>query len=236
MHEAILFDFDGTLVDFVASDIESLRYLHVHSQAQVRFDDFLRTAVEEIMQFHNYAEEGVIDPLQLHRFRLKNTFRRHGLGWREEYVKFYRSKLVEACRPYEGVKQLLSAIGPEIKTGLISNAYDAEEQRARLKHSGLEDLFDTVVIAGEVGVYKPDPAIFNIAMNGLGVVPDKTLYVGDSIRYDIIGAKTAGMQTVLIGQISTPGAEQADHIVDNGAEGLGPLLGRLCGGQTACKP
>ena len=54
-----------------------------------------------------------------------------------------------------------------------------------------------VVDSGVVGVSKPDPAIFRIALDVLGVPPSRTvLHVGDSLRYDVTGAQAAGLQPV----------------------------------------
>ena len=57
MIEAIVFDFDGTLVDFVDSDVKSLKHLHSVVEANVSFDEFLDTAVDEIMEFHRLVEQ-----------------------------------------------------------------------------------------------------------------------------------------------------------------------------------
>jgi len=54
-----------------------------------------------------------------------------------------------------------------------------------------------VVDSAVVGVSKPDPAIFRIALDALGVPPSRTvLHVGDSLRYDVTGALAAGLQPV----------------------------------------
>jgi putative hydrolase of the HAD superfamily len=54
-----------------------------------------------------------------------------------------------------------------------------------------------VIDSAVVGVAKPDPAIFHIALDALGVPPDGTvLHVGDSLRYDVAGALAAGLQPV----------------------------------------
>jgi membrane protease YdiL (CAAX protease family) len=57
MFQAVLFDFDGTLVDFVAADIQSLKWLHSRTGSMVDFDDFLETAVAEIMSFHDLVAQ-----------------------------------------------------------------------------------------------------------------------------------------------------------------------------------
>jgi HAD superfamily hydrolase (TIGR01509 family) len=225
MFKAILFDFDGTLVDFVASDIHSLKWLHSHLDSTVGFDDFLETSVDEIMRFHHLVTKQEVDPLLMHEFRLRNTFIRHKMAWDDDYVALYRNKLFETCVPFDGVEQLLAAVKRKTRTGLITNAYDAIEQRERIRSSGLEAYFDVIVIAGDIGIYKPDPSIFLYALSLIEAEPDETLYIGDSVTHDIVGAKSAGMKAVLLGKQSNRGAGIADYVV-SGIDELQELLGQ----------
>lgn len=226
MVEAILFDFDGTLVDYVDSDVRSLQWLHCQLGSDVHFDTFLNTAVEEIMTFHRIVNENKADPLMLHEFRLKNTFIRHNLKWNDTFMEIYRKKLIELCTPIPGVEKLLSGIKRRVKTGIVSNAYDGAEQRERIRSSGIGAFFDVIVIAGDIGVFKPDPAIFSYALNCLNASPDQALYVGDSIAYDINGAKSAGMKTVLFNKNTKRDVNVADYSA-LGIEGLQTLLDQL---------
>ena len=67
-------------------------------------------------------------------------------------------------------------------------------QRARIERLGLERYFDAIVISGEVGVSKPDPAIFELAFADLGFPPlDTVVMVGDSLSSDMRGAANAGI-------------------------------------------
>lgn len=215
--KAVLFDFDGTLVDFVDADLQSLRWLHAHVGAAVSCEAFLETAVDEIMAFHQLVEEQAIDPLLMHTWRLQHTFARYNLPWDDRYTELYRTQLIEACVPFAGVEPLLAQVQRKVKTGLISNAYDAPEQRARIAHAGLERYFDSIVIACEVDSYKPEPDIFWRTLAQLGVAPEDALYIGDSVTHDIAGAKAAGMQAALLSQ--TPkSAPAADYTVGSVAE------------------
>jgi HAD superfamily hydrolase (TIGR01549 family) len=226
MFKAILFDFDGTLVDFVDSDIQSLKWLHSYTGSLANFDDFLQTSVAEIMKFHHLVAERQINPLLMHEFRLKNSFTRHAIEWKDNYVNLYQKQLIETCRPLDGIEKLLVGLKPKGKIGLITNAYDAKEQRERIKNSGLEAYFDVIVIAGEIGIYKPEPSIFLYALNSIGVEPDQALYIGDSVTYDMVGAKSAGMKTVLFNKDSNRQASAADYTIDGVAE-LQVLLDRI---------
>ncbi len=217
MFEAILFDFDGTLVDFVDADLRSLRWLHAHSGAPVSCEAFLETAVDAIMAFHQLVEAQAIDPLLMHSWRLQHTFAHYGLPWDDSYTELYRAQLIEVCIPFAGVEPMLAQVRRKAKTGLISNAYDAQEQRARIAHAGLVSYFDSIVIACEVGSYKPEPDIFWHALAQLGVAPGDALYIGDSVTHDIAGAKAAGMQAALLSRTPRP-APLADYSVASIAE------------------
>lgn len=218
MLEAVLFDLDGTLTDFVDADIKSLQWLHASTRASIGFEDFLETAIDEVMKFHELVAENKTDPLTMHRFRLENTFIRCNLAWNQDYVYLYQKKLLEFSLPFSGVENLLRKIRHRVKTGLITNAYDGFEQRERIRNAGLESYFDVIVIAGEIGIYKPAPDIFLSALRCLEVVPEKAIYVGDSIKHDVLGAKAAGMKTVLFSQKLNRKSNEADFHVCGTAE------------------
>ena len=101
-----------------------------------------------------------------------------------------------------------------IKIGLISN-WD-ERLRPLLADLGLARDFDAVIISCEEGVSKPDPAIFKIAAERLGVQPPGVLHVGDSWREDFEGALEAGCRALLVSR--HPGAGGAPGIIRSLAE------------------
>ena len=226
MFEAILFDFDGTLVDYVDTDIRSLLWLHSYLGLSVPFETFLDTAVEEIMNFHELVDKKKIDPLSMHEYRLRRTFSRNNIEWNDLSIELYQKRLIELCMPFSGVERLLSGIKEKVKTGIISNAYDGSEQRARIRNAGIEDLFDIIIIAGDVGMFKPDPSIFSYALNCLNVSPRWALYIGDSVDYDIIGAQSAGMKTVLFNKNTKSDTDIADYFA-LGIDGLHNLFNQL---------
>jgi putative hydrolase of the HAD superfamily len=79
---------------------------------------------------------------------------------------------------------------------VVSNS-DGRVEEA-LVAAGLRDCFDVVLDSALVGVEKPDPAIFRAALAALGVAPDEALYVGDLYDVDVVGARAAGMEAVLL--------------------------------------
>ncbi|MCS7050197.1 MAG: HAD family hydrolase, partial [Thermomicrobium sp.] len=82
---------------------------------------------------------------------------------------------------------VVRALQGRVLTGLVTNGPSAI-QRAKLERLGIARLFPIVVVSEEVGVAKPDPAIFHHALGLAGVRPSEALYVGDHPVNDVMGA------------------------------------------------
>jgi HAD superfamily hydrolase (TIGR01549 family) len=82
------------------------------------------------------------------------------------------------------------------RLAVISNA--ESNLRDRLTSHGLTDLFEALVISAEVGAEKPDPAIFQAALEQMKVAPERALHVGDFYEIDVRGARGAGIPAVLL--------------------------------------
>jgi putative hydrolase of the HAD superfamily len=84
-----------------------------------------------------------------------------------------------------------------LKLGLVSNAFDPGWLLHRdLERMGLGERLDVAVFSSEVGKRKPHPAIFERALEALGVSAAEALFVGDRLFEDIRGAAETGMRTV----------------------------------------
>ena len=105
------------------------------------------------------------------------------------------------------VGRLFAGVGPEermidavrrarssgVKTGLISNSWG---EGLAYDDGMLEELFDAVVISGDVGLHKPDPAIFRLGAQRIGVEPQRCVFV-DDLRENCAGADEVGMTSIL---------------------------------------
>jgi putative hydrolase of the HAD superfamily len=109
------------------------------------------------------------------------------------------------------------------KLGVISNAFGTVE--ADLGAAGICSTTDRtlprveiIVDSHVVGIEKPDPRIFHLALDALGVGPERTVFVGDSVRCDVKGAMAAGMHAVHLDPVSSCSGGHSD------IESLGDLL------------
>ena len=106
-----------------------------------------------------------------------------------------------------------------LRLGVVSNSDGRVEQA--LEAAGLRQYFDVVIDSTLLGVEKPDPRIFHAALEALGVAPEEALYVGDLYEVDVVGARAAGMEAVLLGQPENGNkgncriAVSIEHLVDD---------------------
>lgn len=96
--------------------------------------------------------------------------------------------------PAPGVPEILARLKEAgLRLGIVSNNYPAV--RTVLEHEDIAKFFDPIIISEEVGLYKPDPAILELACARAGVQPEQSLYVGDH-PFDILCAHAAHMPVV----------------------------------------
>ena len=94
--------------------------------------------------------------------------------------------------PLEGAVECLTALRDAgVRVGVVSNA-DGRVEGA-LQRAGLAHLLEVIVDSGVVGVAKPDPRIFDYALGPLGLTPEQTWYLGDTVAYDMAAADAAGL-------------------------------------------
>jgi putative hydrolase of the HAD superfamily len=118
----------------------------------------------------------------------------------------------------------LDALGADHALALVTNGASCW-QREKLAASGLADRFDVVVVSGELGTAKPDPAVYAHALSGLGAEPGDAVMVGDSLANDVDGALAAGLRAVWVNRDGRPRPQDRADIRE--IAGLGELPAAL---------
>lgn len=223
MIKSVFFDLDNTLYDFERVRRHglgvALQYLYErlpNTRGRVTVDHLIRLR-EEV------ADEAEHPDLQLTAIRTE-SFRRalascgYGDELAPELTRIYFDARWQVARPYEGALTALRALRGRYVLGIISNG------NTLLDQVGIENCFDHLIYSEEVGIEKPDPRIFELAMSRVPCRPDKMLYVGDSIELDVMGAMNAGARTVWFNPRATPypdGLARPDFEVSDLAEVVG---------------
>lgn len=107
---------------------------------------------------------------------------------------------VHAIEVSSDVPSLLIRLRDQYRLGLVSNYPCSRSIEGSLKKTGLRDLFEVVVVSGDLGYAKPHPKPFEIMLDHLKLLPEECLFVGDNWLADVQGAKRMGMPAILISQ------------------------------------
>lgn len=131
-------------------------------------------------------------PLMSHHVRLQFEF----LGIR---ASAREGAMIEGfCRHSEAFLTrnavLLRRLGKSYQMGVVSNFYG--NVAALCREAGFSDVLSCILDSSVVGVWKPDPGMFEMALRMLGLPSEKVLFVGDSLERDILPARSLGMQTL----------------------------------------
>lgn len=191
----LLFDVDGTLLDFDASEDGALR----ETLAYFSLPD-TEEAIETYHGINNALwaalEQGKIrqDKLVVQRFeKLLAEF-----GVKGNPVKlndYYLAQLSRRADVFPGAQEALEELAEVATLAVVSNGVE-RVQAGRLERSGLGRYFDGVFISGRVGATKPSRRIFDTALSALGIENrKKVLMIGDSLKADIAGGASAGIDT-----------------------------------------
>ena len=131
-----------------------------------------------------------------------------------------------SLQPFPEVRPALAAIGRHYRIFAVTNG------NADLDRIGLADLFSGCVTARDAGAAKPDPRIFAAATDLAGSDPARTLHVGDHPRYDVDGARMAGLRTAWVNRTGAdwPAELAAPDLVVTDIAGLSACLPKLASG------
>ncbi len=158
-----------------------------------------------------------------------------------QLVSIERRRLEESVHLYPGTVPTLRRIREAgYRLGLISNVSDGAS--IPITHLGIDRLFDELILSHEVGLLKPDPAIFDLACRRLGVAPSETIFVADGGFGELDAAQQLGIFTVLVeqeGQSKDYGySTRYDAEIHDlrELEGLLPLPDHSEPGEPPCSP
>ena len=206
--EAVIFDFGDTLVLTDKWDYDKcLKRLLASLQkyevlVRINYEQFKHTYFEVRDQMYQQTEKN-LEEVDF-RIRISETVKKFNSHkrYQTEVIEYAAEAFIEAFLEDLRVEPFLSSLLTKLKSlyklAIVSNfAYPPGLHRI-LQHFNLKQFFDTIVISGEFGFRKPHPKIFEEALRKLNVAAKKSVFVGDSLKADIYGAKRAGIKTILV--------------------------------------
>lgn len=188
--KGIIFDLDNTLLDRTKTFGQfTTKFL------QQYFDHVVETQAlyGKIIDFD---QDGYRDKTELFA-QLIDEF-----PWKErptvqDLMSFYEAEYVSSAVAMEHAHEVLSSLRGKYKTALITNGRTMI-QYGKIDQLSMRDHFDAILVSEEAEVKKPDPQIFNMALERLQLSPEQCVYIGDHPVNDVEGAAAIGMNTIWI--------------------------------------
>lgn len=233
---AVLFDLDDTLFDHDHSSriaLWSLREEHA-ALGKMPWEELRERYSRLLEEIHTRLLDGELTLQEARRERFRRLLSEIGeeatdaLVQRvlEDHAVAYR----ESWRLVAGAEEVLLEVGTRAKVVVVTNNL-LDEQVDKLESLGISGYVDALVASEEVGISKPDPGIFRVALERVGCPVEAAIMVGDSWENDVLGARAAGIRAVWLNRrgVVIPDPALAGEIRDLGS--LRMLLGSLADGE-----
>lgn len=216
----IFFDLDHTIWDFDKNAEETLQELYHRFQFDRLFgksnsDLFIETYTINNHRVWDLYHHGKIDKPTLRKLRFADTFTQLGVdpvlfptAFEEEYLQICPTKTNLFPHAHETLRYLQD----RYNLHLISNGFK-EACELKLKHSALRDYFKTIVISEVFGVNKPDPRIFDYAVDNGEAEKSSSVMIGDNLDADVRGAQNAGLEAIYFNSTGAEKPVDINHMI-----------------------
>jgi len=195
-YDIIIFDADETLFDFKKSEQDAFKQTII--EYGIVYEENLHFKVYKEINTAMWLdlEKGLITQKKLKTERFKKFSAKLDLGFDEnDFAKSYMKNLSFASFLYDDSLALVESLHKDYRLTIITNGLTDVQDR-RIRNSSIAHYFEDIVISEEVKVSKPNPQIFERALNNINYTnKEKVLMVGDSLSSDIQGGINFGIDT-----------------------------------------
>jgi putative hydrolase of the HAD superfamily len=209
--DAVLLDYGHTLVNLKRPESHLLDAYHeINRRLETELEREVPQAAELLVSVservdtmigdsYRQGSEQEVDIAQLYRDALENI----GIQCPPETLKWVMDQ--EQAAWFNGVlpsphaRPVLETLrSAGVTLAIVSNAaYSPQSMRDQLHYLELFEFFDATIYSSEVGVRKPNPAIYEEALRLTGATPARTLFIGDRVREDVRGPRSCGIAAVM---------------------------------------
>lgn len=195
----VFFDLDHTLWDFERNSSLTFEKILKDHKIDISLKDFLEVYVPTNLAFWKLYREEKISKTELRYQRLKTVFDELGQYISDEVIHSLSNEYINHLSSYNHLfpdtNMVLEYLRPKYRLHIITNGFQ-EVQEKKLLNSGIHHYFEHIIDSEMAGVKKPNPIIFELALDKAKVHSSKSLMIGDNLEADIIGAKSVGFHTL----------------------------------------
>jgi len=204
----ILFDLDDTLFDHAATARAALAATAAGRPALhgVALEDLYQRYSDLLEEMHPRVMRGEMAYLAAREQRFQRLLApyegRLSGAESQRVAALHYGHYQQLRQPVAGARALLQRLKPAYQIGIVTNNRTAE-QWEKLRFLKLDTLVDALITSEDVGVLKPDPAIYQVALQRLRASPAQTVMVGDNWSADVLGALAVGIRPVWLNRTGT---------------------------------
>ena len=197
MISTILWDVDGTLLDFIAAEKAAIKTLFGEFNLGQCSDEMIKRYSEINKTYWQRLESGEITKQEVLVGRFKEFFKSEGIDISvvEEFNSLYQLRLGDTIVYHDDSLEIIKSLQGRVRQYVVSNG-TVEAQSKKLRLSGLGELVDGIFLSEHIGVEKPNIEFFDKVLEEIKPADRSSiLIVGDSLTSDIQGGNNAGIVT-----------------------------------------
>ncbi len=195
----VFFDLDHTLWDFEANSAKTFNFIFKENAVAVDMAAFLKVYIPINHRYWKLYREEKVSKSALRYQRLRESFDAIGYTVSDDLIhhlsKVYINNLPNYNQLFEGAIDVLNYLEPKYEMHIITNGFD-EIQELKLERSGIKKYFDKVITSESVGVKKPNPRIFDFALQSANALAEHSIMIGDNLEADVHGALNMNMKPI----------------------------------------
>lgn len=195
----VFFDLDHTLWDFDKNSALTFQKIFDLHQVDIETGIFLRVYEPINLKYWKLYREEQIDKANLRYGRLKDAFDALNHEVEDELIHQlsidYIENLATFNHLFEGTIDLLNYLNPKYELHIITNGFE-EVQHKKMTLSNIAHYFKTITNSEMAGVKKPNPLIFNHALQVAKAKAHESMMIGDSYEADVLGALNVGYDAI----------------------------------------
>ena len=202
MIKHIFFDLDRTLWDFETNSHETLLELcndyNLKKKGILNYEEFINTYKIHNKKLCGLYRVNKISQKYLRRERFQRTLTDFGINDFNLSEKIGEDYIIICPRKnklYPFAIEILDYLKEKYILHIITNGFD-KTQHTKLKHANLTPYFNQIITSEKTGVKKPNPAIFNHAINLAKATKEESIYIGDDLVVDILACQNFGIDGI----------------------------------------